>query len=161
MYKMKDIKYGYLYNGENIYPYDNWDNNFYKKYLLQINNELEKTKYGVCWDFVELERYYLKQTNLNFKSYFIFSNDGMEFPNHTFIIVNLNDKFIWIEKSWEKYQGLHEYNSLNKALEDIKNKFIKYTGKNEKISIYEYEEPKKLNANEFYEHCENGHKIMI
>ena len=107
MYKMKDIKYGYLYNGENIYPYDKWDNNFYKKYLLQINNELEKTKYGVCWDFVELERYYLKQTNLNFKSYFIFSNDGMEFPNHTFIIVNLNDKFIWIEKSWEKYQGLY------------------------------------------------------
>ena len=75
--KMNDIKYGFVDNNKNIYPEDkdDWDNNFGIKYHLQDPKTLINTKYGVCWDQVELERYYLKSKKLNFKSYFIVNYD--------------------------------------------------------------------------------------
>ena len=65
--KMNDIKYGFVDNNKNIYPEDkdDWDNNFGIKYHLQDPKTLINTKYGVCWDQVELERYYLKSKKLN------------------------------------------------------------------------------------------------
>ena len=163
MSRINDIKYGFVDNNVNIYP-DNdrdWDNSFSKYYRLQILNELEQTKYGVCWDQVELERFYLNEMGIESKSYFIVEYDELICPTHTFIVVNDNNKYYWFEHSWEPYRGIHEYGNLNECLLDIKDKFIKMLINRdistEEIVIYEYEEPKcNLDCLEFYKHCEQG-----
>ena len=165
--KLDDIEYGFVDNNENIYPdnLENWDNNFSKLYHLQSPDELIKNKYGVCWDQVELERFYLSQQNIESKSYFIIAYDNKQEPTHTFIVVK-KEKYYWLEHSWQPYRGIHEYNTLDELLLDVKQKFKKYIEKqnvhNCELVIYEYSKPKyNLNCIEFMNHCENGLKKNI
>lgn len=165
--KLDDIEYGFVDNNQNIYPdnLENWDNNFGLLYRLQSPNELINNKYGVCWDQVELERYYLSQQNIESKSYFIIAYDNKQEPTHTFIVVK-KDKYYWLEHSWQPYRGIHEYNSIDELLYDVKEKFKKFIDDEKivdyEIEIYEYTKPKyHLNCIEFINHCTKGRKIDI
>lgn len=165
--KLNDIKYGYVDDNKNIYPddIDDWDINFSKLYHLQSPLELINNKYGVCWDQVELERYYLEKDNIDSKSYFIIAYDNKIEPTHTFIVIK-SGNYYWFEHSWEPYRGVHEYKTLNELLTDVKNKFESYIKSqninNYKISIYQYDKPKYgLNCINFINHCESGKKINI
>ena len=166
--KMNDINYGFIDNNKNIYPddLDDFDKSFGKLYYLQSPEELMKSKYGVCWDQVELERYYLEKENIKFKSYFIIAYDNMQEPTHTFIVIDDDNKYYWIEHSWQIHKGIHEYRLLDELLNDVKNKFEisihnENIGKYE-ISIFEYLKPKyHINCIEFMNHCENGKKYKI
>lgn len=167
--QMNDIEYGFADESENIYPDDekNWDNNFQSKYFLQSPETLIKTKYGVCWDQVELERYYLEANNIKCNSYFIVNYDGKIFPTHTFVIVNDETNYYWLEHSWEPYRGIHKYKSLNDVLLCIKNNFNhmiknKYNISNNDTIIYEYKKPNyNIKAQEFFKHCESGNKVKL
>lgn len=165
--KLECIEYGYIDNKKNIYPDNlkNWDKNFGNLYRLQAPTELIKNKYGVCWDQVELERFYLSEKNIDSKSYFIIAYDNKTEPTHTFIVVK-SEKYYWLEHSWEPHRGIHEYNTLNELLIDVKNKFedsLKNQNiQNYTLAIYNYPKPQyNLNCIEFMEHCENGLKIDI
>lgn len=168
MDKMNEIDYGFILKNDNIYPENDneWSNDFSKKYYLQSPEELINSKLGVCWDQVELERYYFDQEKIKYESYFIVEYDGVEYPTHTFMIVMLEDKYYWFEHSWEPHRGIKEYDTLDSALLDIKERFIKMLinrniSTNE-IVIYKYEKPKfGINSNDFFKHCENGIKINI
>lgn len=167
--KMDNIKYGFIDSNCNIYPdnEDDWDNNFQNKYFLQPPEELIKTKHGVCWDQVELERYYLEQDNIECNSYFIVNYDGKIFPTHTFMLVNQKNNYYWLEHAWEPYRGIHQYQNLNDALLDIKDKFNKmltnqYNINNNETVIYQYQKPSyNIPALSFFEHCELGQKVEI
>lgn len=147
MHLMEDIKYGWVSkNGNNMS-----DESFSDYYLLQSPNEIIKNKVGVCWDQVELERYYLRANDCNIQTYFIIYDDGKNCNTHTFLTFEENNKYYWFEHAWEKFRGIHEYCSIEKLLVDIKNKFINYTlnnnCKHENIKLYEYTKPKvHLNA---------------
>lgn len=164
MDKMNDIQYGFVDSNKNIYPEDekDWDNQFQQKYFLQSPEKLMKTKYGVCWDQVELERYYLQQENIKCNSYFIVNYDGKIFPTHTFILVEGGNECFWIEHSWKPYRGIHKFPTLIKALEDIGNKFNnmlerKYAIKNQETKAYQYEQPNfNIDGPTFFKHCEKG-----
>ena len=69
--KMKDIEYGYLYQGEDISETENLS----KYYTLNSPEKTIKDKMGVCWDQVELERKYFNELNVKTKSYFICNYD--------------------------------------------------------------------------------------
>ena len=45
-------------------------------------------------------------------------------PSHAFLIFKDNKKYYWFENAWYKYKGIHEYESLEDALNDIKYKFV-------------------------------------
>lgn len=165
--QLNDIEYGYVDKNQNIHSDDvkNWDSNFGNKYRLQSPEELIKNKYGLCWDQVELERYYLEQKNIESKSYFIIAYDGNHEQTHTFIVVK-EDKYYWLEHSWQPYRGIHEYNSLSDLLNDVKTEFEKSVElqniKDYDLVIYEYSKPKfNLNCTEFMEHCAKGTNINI
>ena len=164
MKKMDDINYGYIYNGVNIYPDSEFaenDEDFPKKYHLLSPTDLIKNKYGVCWDQVELERYYLEQENIKCHSYFIVTYDNKEFPTHTFLAIENKDKYYWFEHSWKPYKGIYEYNSLNDLLADVKSKFCKNRSLDDTV-IYEYIKPEyNISSYEFFKHCESGKKIEI
>ena len=143
---LSDIKYGYMNNAGNVcYSFDTFDDD----YVLQSYKDMLKTKTGVCFDQVELERHYLY--NRDITSYFICYYGGF-LQSHTFLVVKENNKYIWFEHAWEKYKGIYEYNSLDELLNDVKNKFMNEYNilDKDKILLKSYSKPKSgINLSEF------------
>ena len=106
---MNNIEYGWLDKDKNKHSFA--DESFSNNYILQSPNEVITNKIGVCWDQVELERYYFKENAWNIKTYFIVHYDGDKCPTHTFLTYEKNNKFYWFEHSWERFKGIHEYNA--------------------------------------------------
>ncbi len=159
---MNDIEYGWLDNDNKKHNLVNEE--FSTNYILQSPKEVIKNKIGVCWDQVELERYYFKGNDWHLKTYFIVHYDGNECPTHTFLTYKKNDKYYWFEHSWVVFRGIHEYSTEKSLLLDIKNKFIKYElnnmYENENLVLYEYKKPKyHISIDEFFNHCEKGKRI--
>ena len=165
---MDSIEYGYKdKNGENIIKTNpqKWDNEFNNFYYLQSPEELLKSKCGVCWDQVELERKIMQDNNIKVKSYFIYIVDKDKLPSHTFLTYESNNKYYWFEHSWGKYRGIHEYETELELLLDVKQIFIKehnYANKDHFLYIYEYIKPKEhITCNEFYKYIETQKLIKI
>lgn len=159
--KMKDINYGYVNTNGDICTDDEYIN-----YRLQTPSELLKSKYGVCWDQVELERDILKDYKI--KSYFMVYYDNENCPSHTFIVIEKDNKYYWYEHSWNMYRGIHIYNTLEELLKDVALKqmdHIKSLGIEINIKqfcIYEYDTPEfGIDGAKFYKHCEKGKNIVI
>lgn len=156
---MEDINYGWV--DKNGLIHNGVDDNFASLYILQSPKEILSSKVGGCWDQVELERYYFKNTRLNIKTYFIVHYDNDKCPTHTFLTYEKDDNYYWFEHSWEIFKGIHKYSSKEELLRDVKNKFIKNELHNkydkDNLFIYEYTKPREhLTVEEFYEHCNNG-----
>lgn len=135
---------------------------FADNYMLQSPEELIESKLGVCWDQVELERYYFKQRGIKINSYFIVHYDGGKCPCHTFMSYEDNNKYYWFEHAWEKHRGIKEFNSKEDLLQEVKEKFIALELQNgyqeDHLFIFNYKEPKPhLDTLGFYKHCENNH----
>ena len=161
---MENIEYGWIDRNNN--KYNVVDESYLDNYILQHPKDIIKNKIGVCWDQVELERYYFKGNDWNIKSYFIVHYDNDKCPTHTFLTFEKNNKYYWFEHAWERFRGIHEYQTQKELLFDVKNKFIKYELNNNyeknNLIIYNYKKPKyHLNTQEFYRHCESGHHISI
>ena len=106
---MNQIEYGFKDpSGQNIInDLNKWDNEFDKFYYLQTPEELLTSKCGVCWDQVELERKLFSDSNINFKTYFIYIIDNDMLPSHTFLVYNDDKNYYWFEHSWGEYKGIH------------------------------------------------------
>ena len=161
---MKNIEYGWIDKNNNKHNFV--DETYSNNYILQSPNEVIKNKIGVCWDQVELERYYFKGNDWNIKTYFLVYYDGDKCPTHTFLTFEKNNKYYWFEHSWERFRGIHEYESLKKMLLDIRNKFIKHELNNDYVSknlvLHEYKKPKyHISVQEFYNHCDYGRYITF
>lgn len=167
-----NIQYGWVDNvNKKHYEVNNSD-----KYILQSPIEVIENKIGICWDLTELYRSYFQRIITEFETYLIYYyiNDNC-CPSHSILVYYKKNKVCWFEPlfSNEKndYSGIHEYDSIDELLIDVKNKFIEngiikgFLPKEineEKISCYKYSEPKyHLNDNEFFEHCRKGKKINI
>ena len=160
---MDDIEYGWVDDSGNKYIDDYYY--FSDKYMLQSPGEVIKNKVGVCWDQVELERYYFKNY-YNINTYFIVYYDGGKCPTHTFLTFEKNNKYYWFEHSWERFRGIHEYLSKEELLLDVREKFIKCELNNEcdicNVHIHEYDKPKyHISVQEFFYHCDNGKYIDL
>lgn len=156
---MNLIEYGFKgENGENIINNSKkWDEEFFDFYYLQTPEELLKTRCGVCWDQVELERKLFEDNGINCKTYFIYIVDNDMLPSHTFLVYENDNKYYWFEHSWEKYRGIHEYKSEIELLLDVKEKFKNdnCTGEDSFLYIYEYNKPKEhITCSMFYSYIE-------
>lgn len=163
---MNDIEYGWVDKNRRKHTNDNDDNDFSNNYILQSPNEIIKNKIGVCYDQVELERYYFKANDWNIKTYFIVHYDNDKCPTHTFLTFKSNNKYYWFEHAWKKFRGIHKYSSLKELLIDVKDKFIKYELDNnciiENLILREYQRPNyHISLADFFKHCELGQVIDI
>lgn len=165
---MNNIEYGFKdEKGKNILNYDleKWNNDFEIFYYLQSPDELLKSKCGVCWDQVELERKLFLDNNIDICTYFVFIDDKNMLPSHTFLTFK-NGKYVyWFEHSWAKYKGIHKYDNKSDLLKDIINKFKDdhpEINTHSKIYLYEYQKPKNhISCNEFYKYIETQQNINI
>ena len=165
---LKDIEYGYLNsNKKNIFNFNHKEKThaFTTIYKLQTEEELLKSKCGICWDQVELQRKLLNERNIENETYFICIYNDKALPAHTFITYKLNNKYYWFEHAWEKYNDIHEYNTKEEMLLDIKDKFIKDHPKTKDTKytfIYKYNKPnKQFTVNEYYKYIETQTLIKL
>ena len=164
---MEPIEYGFKdEKGNNIIITDpeKWDNEFDKFYFLQTPEELQKSKCGVCWDQVELERKLLEENKIPSKTYFIYIFDDDMLPSHTFLTIEEEGRFYWMEHAWGVYKGVHEYKSEKELLEAVKKIFIKEhseVSKGSPLYIYEYKKPQaKITCDEFYKYIETQNCVL-
>lgn len=161
---IENVDYGWVDKKNN--KHNHIDNLYAENYKLQSPQELIKSRLGVCWDQVELERYYFKNHICNCKTYSIIYYDKHKCPTHTFLTYEKDNSFYWFEHSWKKYKGIHEYDSLKDLLEDVQNKFVSDEVKTEfnklNLCIYDYPKPQYgIGCLAFYKHCESGKKINV
>lgn len=161
---MENIEYGWM--DKQGSKHNIVDESYSKNYILPSPKEIIGNKVGVCWDQVELERYYFKGNDWNIKTYFIVHYDSDKCPTHTFLTFEKGNKYYWFEHSWEKFRGIHEYATLKDLLLDVRDKFIKYELNNvcekNNLCIYNYKKPKyHINVLEFFKHCESGINISL
>ena len=161
-YMKTNIRYGFLgKNGKKYYDSNSIEwNDWQEECFVQSGEEVLESKIGTCWDQVEFERMWFEQKNYIFKTLFIWFEVGRQnsLPSHTFLLYEHNNKWYWFENSFELYRGIHEYNSVEEAIEDIKNKQIEFASHNtefreedkQTLVCYEYDKPSPhLGVNEY------------
>lgn len=96
----------------------------YENYSLMSYEEVLKYKKGICTDQCEFERHWFDINNYQYKvmNIQIFRKDTA--PGHVFLIYQDNNKYNWFENAWYDERGIHEYDSYETLINDIKNKFI-------------------------------------
>ena len=161
----KNISYGFKDQDNNIYSnpsIEEWKK-YGDKYIVQTGKEVSETKVGTCWDQVELERIWFKKHNYKFKTVFIWFELNYEhnYPTHTFLLFQKDNKWYWFENAFEAYRGIHEFNSYKEALDFVVDKHSAYsilngyTKPENKTSIvaYEYEGlTKSISASNYLRH---------
>ena len=159
---LSDIKNGYVDRKGNYYHICKTD--FYDIYYLQKPQDLLESKVGLCFDQVELERYFFNKYDIKFRTYYLIYQDGLLGPAHSFLIYKDNNKYYWLENSWYKYRGIHEYESKESAYLDIAKKFgATINGfKKDRLKLYEFEKPRYGSGYEKYKvNAFNGKVIKL
>lgn len=161
--EMQNIRYGWVDFADKIYLDD--FNSFSDAYRLQSPASLQKSEAGICWDQVEFERDYFRKNGIDIKTFFLVYYNGKDCPTHTFLTFESDEKFCWFEHSWERFRGLHQYQSMDELFSDVARKFINSEIKDEKydsanLNLHEYTQPDYgLSVQEFYDFCDHGKYI--
>ena len=159
---MSDIRNGFVDRKGNYYNLCR--ENFYDVYYLQKPQDLLESKVGLCFDQVELERFLLGKYDIPLRSYYLIYQDGLLGPAHSFVLYKDNEKYYWLENSWSKYRGIHEYESKESAYLDIAKKFGETIKdfKKDKLKLYEFEKPRYGSSYEKYKiNAFNGRVIKL
>lgn len=165
-YFNKNMRYGFTYKNKVFTDnYPNFQSDMDKYYRLRVGEDFIKNKYGVCWDFCELERQFFISNSIIHECYFIESyiTRDQGGPTHTFALFKDKDSWCWFEYAWMFHRGIHKYPSKQEALSDILNKFAKFFDR-KLINIRLYETKpitKRLNTYEFVEECLNCEPVSI
>ncbi len=169
---INNIQYG-IKDKNKIYQNAEIDNNI-DKWHLNISLELLNNKYGLCFDYVELERTWFQNHNYEYKTIFLIIALDHEnnYSTHSTLIYKENNKWYNFEIANYYNEGIHEYNTYEEAIEDIKNKHLDYNkmmGKEinkdiaTKLKVFEY--PKLNNNYNFNDYIEyiinNGKEIKV
>jgi len=121
-------------------------------YIVKTPEEVLQTRKSICYDQVELERYFFERWKYQFKTFFIYG--GLPIENnetHTVLIFKENNKYYWFEHSWEKFRSIQgPFDSYDSAVQKCCDELAK-NWKINKIYYIEYNKPNKthLNANQF------------
>ena len=163
-----NIKYGF--KGKNGKKYsdqfsEEW-NDWYKQCIVQTGEEVLKSGIGTCWDQVELERLWFENHNYEIKTFFIWFEIECEnnYPTHTFLLYKKDNKWYWFEHAFEDYRGIHEFISIDEAIEYVISKHLEYAVNNgiaksedrKLIVTYEYSKLEKtVNVDDYINHVTN------
>ena len=96
----------------------------YEEYSFMSPSEVLKYKKGICVDQTEFERDWFSRNNYEHKVMNIEIDLENESPWHAFLIYKDKGKYYWFENAWYNERGIHEYNSYEELINDIKTKFI-------------------------------------
>ncbi len=160
------IHYGFVSNFDgNIYTHQNlqddclYEQILYEQYFLQTPSDLLKSKYGLCFDQVELERYWFLKHNYTVFTYYI------RFHNHCFLIYKKENQYYLFERTYKPLIGIHSFSSLEEAIRFcIVTESINSNIPMKNLEIYFYDEV--IFGSSFYDFCsyvikEGGRKLSL
>ena len=159
--KTKDIEYGWFDSKGS--KHHKISEGLARNFRFQSPEELLKSKIGICFETLELNRQLLKDKNIESKSYFMVIPHG-KFFSHTLLVTKDDKKVYWIESSLKNHEGVHEYNSLQELFTFMIDNFDIVTAhenyNKEDIRIFEYKTPRYgIGCVHFYLHCLAGKNI--
>lgn len=178
LFMKSNIKYGFTDDDGNIYSTLTQDSSIVfqnacrTKWKLSSPNRLLNQGYGHCWDQVELERYWFKNNNYEFKTIFIWFllNYDNSYTTHTFLVYKDKDgKWCWFEHSDYKNRGIHKFDSYEECIKYQAKRHIDFNMEcgneiNKDIlnclRIYEYQQPRfGWNMSDFLNNIFNAREI--
>ncbi len=150
----KYINYGYIGSESgklHVWEDNDYQDSFENDYALTSPIQLLRNRYGQCWDQVELERDWFSKNNYKFKTLyimFLFEHKN-NFPTHSYLVFQKNNKWYWFEHSDIINTGIHEFDSYEEAIKgqlkahiDFTKTYIDITNEDiKRIVIFEYEKP--------------------
>ena len=155
--------FNYGWSDKNGNVYEKITKDYLNDFILRSKEEVIKSKRGVCWELVELEREFFENNNIQYKTLFVHHNDDNHFC-HTFSVFTLNNKYYWFEGVLKGKKGIFEFDTLDELLQNVIDNF-KYINlgreyDKEKIEFYNYKKPKTgFSCLEFFNHCFNSEKL--
>lgn len=114
--KLNSFKYGYYdFKKRRVNTTGNFNN-----YVTLSPNEFETYQVGVCWDFAEYEKYYFDKylPSVKYQLWYIELQNKM-CETHTFLSFNLKNKYYWFESAWGDHQGIHEFGTIDKLVDEV------------------------------------------
>ena len=157
-----NLKYGYRdkFGKRFIEP----NKKFKEEYYLQSPEEVLSNGYGFVFDQVELIRKLIGDIGLDLRTYFMIYNSSDNEMSHAFLVYKDMDKYYWLENTWIKYKGIHEYDDKESLLMDVVKKFIGTIkdGDERKLRLYQFNKPSYgISYNKYVRNCMNGISINI
>ena len=144
---LKDIP-SYIFNLLSKVKYDNFTDE--EKYIIKTPNQILLYKKGICYDIVETQRFLFNKYNYETKTFFSYKQLPIEDnPTHTYIIFKENNKYYWMECSWQSYKEIHgPFNSYIHVVSYVE-KLLKQEWKNIYTIEYKSFDYKNMNINQF------------
>ena len=140
------------------------------KYALADKDRVLKYGLGQCFDQTELERFWFREHNYEFKTIFIWFLFDYEntYPTHSYLIYKENNKYCYFEHADEINRGIYKFDTYEEAIKFQMNKHIEYTKLNnivddeiiKHLHIYEYNISKyNISFDEFIDNILNSKEI--
>lgn len=115
-----NIRYGWRsITNDKLYTGNDDSGDFYNDYRLQSPTQLTKSKYGVCWDQVELERRWFTKQGIEHNVFYIEIQNQKNDPTHTFLVYSMNGVYWWFEHAWGDNMGIRKYDDLRSLIIDV------------------------------------------
>lgn len=113
-YLNKHFEYGIVKDGKLKTHLSNKD--IVKYYRFQSPDEFEQHGGGICFDYVEYEEAWLKQHGITCRKFYLITETPPDYDTHTFVVIETEGKFIWVESSMKNSQGVHVFSKLRDLL---------------------------------------------
>jgi hypothetical protein len=131
-----NFDYGIVVNGK---VFKNWSGPFFMEhYRLQSPSELMKSKVGVCWDQVELERVFFEANEIPHKTIYCWLHNKADtiHDSHTFLIYEKDGNTYYFENAFHAIRGIHgPFRKIESILSIVKKAMLKNYTK-EKLDFY-------------------------
>ena len=125
------------------------------KYIIRSVEEVLKSKKGIYYELVEVQRELFEKNNYEIKTYFSYEKLPItDNPTHTYLIFKENNKYYYFESSWYKNRGIHgEFKNYNKTVKYVE-KCLKDISKWKSVNTIEYKRfnYNNMNINQFGEY---------
>lgn len=141
---IKKFKYGLIRDGKVNTSASEKD---YEKYwIFHTGQEVDEAGGGLCYDMVEYEAGYLEAFGVPYKKYFMSSTrPGDEnAETHTFIVVPLNGKFIYIEQAFKRvidewgHERQKSFDKLNDLFDYVAECSADFYGSDLNFGVWDY-----------------------
>ena len=136
--RLNQFQYGVEVDGE-IIDYEN-PRDFFNHYHYLSPEEFFRTKGGVCWDFAEAQYRFIKKLGFsNAINIYIELLDG-DHDTHTFTLIKLKDRYIYIESSFEKIRGVYYSTHMKPIIDFVLNAMLsnEYKSKSVPYTVHAY-----------------------
>ena len=110
----KHFEYGIAKDGKLKTHVSNKD--IAKYYRFQSPDEFKQNGGGICFDYVEYEEAWLKEHGVSCRKFYLITETPPDYDTHTFVVIETEGKFIWVESSMKNSQGVHIFSKLRDLL---------------------------------------------